>query len=29
MYSHMPYFLYIAAMLCHLEDEEYGDEDLF
>jgi hypothetical protein len=29
MYSHLPYFLYIAAMLCHSEDEEYGDEDLF
>jgi hypothetical protein len=29
MYSHLPYFLYIAAMLCHSKDEEYGDEDLF
>jgi hypothetical protein len=29
MYSHLPYFLYIAAMLCRSEDEEYGDEDLF
>jgi hypothetical protein len=29
MYSHLPYFLYIAAMLCCSEDEEYFDEDLF
>jgi hypothetical protein len=29
MYSHLSYFLYIAAMLCCSEDEENGDEDLF
>jgi hypothetical protein len=29
MYSHKPYFLYIAAMLCCLEDEKYFDEDFF
>jgi hypothetical protein len=29
MYSHLPYFLYIAAMLCCSEDEEYDDEDFF
>jgi hypothetical protein len=29
IYSHLPYFLYIAAMLCCSEDEEYFDEDLF
>jgi hypothetical protein len=29
MYSHLPYFLYIAAMLCCSEDEEYFDEDFF
>jgi hypothetical protein len=29
MYSHLPYFLYIAAMLCCSEDEEFFDEDLF
>jgi hypothetical protein len=29
MYSHLPYFLYIAAMLCRSEDEEYFDEDVF
>jgi hypothetical protein len=29
MYSHLPYFLYIAAMLCCSEDEEYVDEDFF
>jgi hypothetical protein len=29
MYSHLPYFLYIAAMLCYSEDEEYVDEDFF
>jgi hypothetical protein len=27
MYSPLPYFLYIAAMLCCSEDEEYFDED--
>jgi hypothetical protein len=29
MYSYLPYFLYIAAMLCCSEDEEYVDEDFF
>jgi hypothetical protein len=29
MYSHLPYFLYVAAMLYCSEDEEYYDEDLF
>jgi hypothetical protein len=29
MYSHLPYFRYIAAMLYCLEDEEYFDEDFF
>jgi hypothetical protein len=29
MYSRLPYFLYIATMLCCSEDEEYFDEDLF
>jgi hypothetical protein len=29
MYSHLPYFPYIAAMLCYLEDEEFFDEDFF
>jgi hypothetical protein len=29
MYSHLPYFLYIAAMLYCSEDEEYVDEDFF
>jgi hypothetical protein len=29
MYSHLPYFVYIAAMLYSSEDEEYFDEDLF
>jgi hypothetical protein len=29
IYSHLPYFLYIAAMLCCSKDEEYFDEDLF
>jgi hypothetical protein len=29
MYSHLTYFLYIAAMLYCSEDEEYFDEDLF
>jgi hypothetical protein len=28
-YSHLLYFLYIAAMLCCSEDVEYYDEDLF
>jgi hypothetical protein len=28
MYSHLPYFLYIAAMFCCSEDE-YFDEDFF
>jgi hypothetical protein len=28
MHSHLPYFLYIAAMLCSA-DEEYFDEDFF
>jgi hypothetical protein len=28
MYSHLPYFLYIAAMLCCSEDE-FFDEDFF
>jgi hypothetical protein len=23
MYSHLPYFLYIAAMFCYSEDEEF------
>jgi hypothetical protein len=27
MYSHLLYFLYIAAMLCYSEDDEYFDED--
>jgi hypothetical protein len=27
MYSHLPNFLYIAAMLCCSEDEEFFDED--
>jgi hypothetical protein len=27
MYSHLPNFLYIAAMLCCSEDEENFDED--
>jgi hypothetical protein len=27
MYSHLPYFLYIAAMLYCSEDEELFDED--
>jgi hypothetical protein len=27
IYSHMPYFLYIAAMLCCSEDGEFLDED--
>jgi hypothetical protein len=29
MYSHLPYFLYIATMLCCSEDEEFFDEDFF
>jgi hypothetical protein len=29
MYSHLPYFLYIAAMLYCLENEEFFDEDFF
>jgi hypothetical protein len=29
MYSHLSYFLYIAAMFCCSEDEEYVDEDFF
>jgi hypothetical protein len=32
MYSHLPYFLYIAAMLCcflRSEDEEYFNENFF
>jgi hypothetical protein len=29
MYSHLPYSLYIAAMLFFSEDEEYVDEDFF
>jgi hypothetical protein len=29
MYSHFPYFLYIAAMLRYSEDEEFFDEDFF
>jgi hypothetical protein len=28
MYSHLPYFLYIAATIC-CSEEEYFDEDLF
>jgi hypothetical protein len=27
MYSHLPYFLYIAVMLCCLEDVELFDKD--
>jgi hypothetical protein len=29
MYSHLPYFLHIAAMICCSEDEEYFHEDFF
>jgi hypothetical protein len=29
MYSHLPYFLCIAAMLCYSKDEEFFNEDLF
>jgi hypothetical protein len=28
MYSHLSYFLYITAMLCYSEDEEFFDEEL-
>jgi hypothetical protein len=28
MYSYLPYFLYIAVMLCCSGDKEYFDEDL-
>jgi hypothetical protein len=27
MYSHLSYFLHIAAMLCYSEDEEFFDGD--
>jgi hypothetical protein len=29
LYSHLLYFLYIAAMLCCSEDEDFFDEDFF
>jgi hypothetical protein len=29
MYTHLPYFLHIAAMIYYSEDEEYFDEDFF
>jgi hypothetical protein len=29
MYSHLTYFMHIAAMLCCSEDDEYFDKDLF
>jgi hypothetical protein len=29
MYSHLLYFLYIAAMLYYSEDEEFFDEEFF
>jgi hypothetical protein len=29
MYSHLLYSLYIVAMFCYSEDEEYVDEDFF
>jgi hypothetical protein len=29
MYSHLLYFLLIAATICYSEDEEYFDEDFF
>jgi hypothetical protein len=29
MYSHLPYFLHIVAMLYCSEDEEFFDEDFF
>jgi hypothetical protein len=28
IYSHLPYFLHIAIMICCSEDEEYFDEDI-
>jgi hypothetical protein len=28
MYSHLPYFMYIAAMLYCSEDEDFFDEDV-
>jgi hypothetical protein len=28
MYSHLPYFLYIVAMLYCSEDKEFFDEDM-
>jgi hypothetical protein len=29
MFSHLLYFMYIAAMLCYLDDEEFFDKDFF
>jgi hypothetical protein len=29
LFSHLPYFLHIAAMIYYSEDEEYFDEDFF
>jgi hypothetical protein len=29
MYSQLPYFLHIVAMICCSEDEGYFDEDFF
>jgi hypothetical protein len=29
MYSHLPYFMHIAATLYHSEDEEFLNEDVF
>jgi hypothetical protein len=29
VYSYLSYFLYIAAMFCCSEDEEFFDEDFF
>jgi hypothetical protein len=29
MYSHLPYFVHIAAMLCYSEDEEFFNDDSF
>jgi hypothetical protein len=29
VYTHLPYSLYISAMLCCLEDEEFFDEEFF
>jgi hypothetical protein len=29
MYSHLPYFFYIAAMLYYIEDEDFFDKDFF